>query len=390
MRFKAALSTKRDTGRAARELVEAIGDLSPNLVLVFVSHHHADEVEALLARLRSELATGNLIGCTGESIIGPNQEVEHAPAVSIWAAEIPDARVLPFLIDMEDVERFESAEDWRDRVGMAADDAPALIVLPDPFSIDVEHCLGALEMAYPGAKIVGGVASGANGPGQNRLLFNDQILRQGLVGVALSGPVRINTIVSQGARPIGEPYVITRAERNIIYELRGKPALGVLQKVYQKANAEDQTLMSQGNLHVGTVIDEHQRSFSPGDFLIRNLMGAVDGGAIAVAALIRPGQTIQFHVRDADSADEEMRQLLRTRIEQWNRPPAGGLLFSCNGRGTRMFNEPNHDIRLISEAAEGIQVAGFFAAGEIGPVGAKTFVHGLTSSLILFREPNGR
>lgn len=385
MQFKAALSTLTDTRAAISQLKAAVGDLDPDLVLLFVSPHHLENADALLADVRDKINARNLIGCTAAGIIGGDREVEDAPAISIWAAKLPDVRILPFIIDQQDVTSLEGNDAWRDHLIVSADAKPGFIILPDPFSIDVEHCLSEMDDAYPGSKIVGGLASAGRAPGENRLFLNDQVLRQGLVGVSLSGPIQIDTVVSQGCRPIGEPFVITKAEQNVIQELRGKPALEIVRSVFASASPTDQALMQTG-LHVGRVVDERGEKFGQGDFLIRNLMGVVEQSAIAINALIRPGQTIQFQVRDSKSADEEMRDLLTEEIAAMPTPPGGGLLFTCNGRGARMFGKPNHDIGLVNSIAKDCQVAGFFAAGEIGPVGNRTFIHGFTSSLILFRR----
>ncbi|GMU32455.1 MAG: FIST C-terminal domain-containing protein [Planctomycetia bacterium] len=386
MQFKAALSTLTDTRAAISQLKAAVGDLDPDLVLLFVSPHHLENADALLADVRDKINARNLIGCTAAGIIGGDREVEDAPAISIWAAKLPDVRILPFIIDQQDVTSLEGNDAWRDHLIVSADAKPGFIILPDPFSIDVEHCLSEMDDAYPGSKIVGGLASAGRAPGENRLFLNDQVLRQGLVGVSLSGPIQIDTVVSQGCRPIGEPFVITKAEQNVIQELRGKPALEIVRSVFASASPTDQALMQTG-LHVGRVVDERGEKFGQGDFLIRNLMGVVEQSAIAINALIRPGQTIQFQVRDSKSADEEMRDLLTEEIAAMPTPPGGGLLFTCNGRGARMFGKPDHDIGLVNSIAKDCQVAGFFAAGEIGPVGNRTFIHGFTSSLILFRRP---
>ncbi len=386
MQFKAALSTLTDTRAAISQLKAALGDLEPDLVLLFVSPHHLENADALLADVRDKINARNLIGCTAAGIIGGDREIEDAPAISIWAAKLPDVRILPFIIDQQDVTSLEGNDAWRDHLIVSADSKPGFIILPDPFSIDVEHCLSEMDDAYPESKIVGGLASAGRAPGENRLFLNDQVLRQGLVGVSLSGPIQIDTVVSQGCRPIGEPFVITKAEQNIIQELRGKPALEIVRSVFASASPTDQALMQTG-LHVGRVVDERVEKFRQGDFLIRNLMGVVEQSAIAINAYIRPGQTIQFQVRDSKSADEEMRDLLTEEIAAMPTPPGGGLLFTCNGRGARMFGKPDHDIGLVNSIAKDCQVAGFFAAGEIGPVGHRTFIHGFTSSLILFRRP---
>jgi small ligand-binding sensory domain FIST len=384
MVFKATISANSHTSAAVTEACEPLADLSPDLLMVFVSHHHGPDFESMLAAIGEKVNARNLIGCTGESIIGPDRELEQSPGLALWAAKLPGVRVLPFVLDQNDVNGFEEAETYHDHLGITPAEAPSFIILPDPFSIDVETCLADLDGAFPGSRVVGGMASGAQGPNQNRLFLGDQILRQGLVGVTLSGAIQIDTVVSQGCRPIGETYVVTKAEQNVIFELRGRPALEVLRGVFNEAEASDQALMQQG-LHIGNVVDERQDKFSQGDFLIRNLMGVAEENGLALNAFVRPGQTIQFHVRDKVSADQDMRRLLAGKVAAMSSPPMGGLLFSCNGRGRRLFGAPNHDIGLVNAVARGCQVAGFFAAGEIGPVGRRSFIHGFTSSLILFR-----
>ncbi|MBI5762496.1 MAG: FIST C-terminal domain-containing protein [Planctomycetes bacterium] len=385
MQFKSGLSTNPHTGAAVHEACAPLADFSPDLAIMFVSHHYGPEFEDVLDGVWGKLNCRNLIGCTGGGIIGPDREVEEAPGLVVWGAKMPGVRVLPFVIDQNDVNDFDGVEVWQEHLGVNPSEKPGFVVLPEPFSIDAESCLGELDKAFPGSTIVGGMASGASGPNQNRLFLNDQVLRQGLVGVSMSGPLVIDTVVSQGCRPIGDPFVITKADQNVIYELRGKPALDVLRGVFNKAAPHDQELMQQG-LQVGNVVDEHLGKFEQGDFLVRNLMGVVQETGLAVNAMVRPGQTIQFHVRDGKSADEEMRRLLTGKVASMTGPPTGGLLFTCNGRGRRMFGSPNHDIAVVNEAARGCAVAGFFAAGEIGPVGKRTFIHGFTSSLVLFRE----
>ena len=385
MIFKAGLSTAVSTHDAIREVAEPVASIAPDLVLVFMSMHHGPNFESVLADLRDAIPCRNLIGCTGDGIIGPDREVEQGPATAAWGAKMPGVRALPFFVDQNDVVNFDDNSAWYDRLGVTPDDKPSFVVLPDPFSIHMERCLAQMDDAFAGSTIVGGMASGARAQGENRLFINDQVLRQGMVGVSLTGPVRIHAIVSQGCRPVGEPFVITKADENIIFELRGRPALDVLRGVFNDANSADQALMQQG-VHVGRVVDERAGALGKGNFLIRNVAGVVQDDALAVTALVRAGQTIQFHVRDGTSADEEMRLLLTGKVANLRQPAHGGLLFTCNGRGRRLFGAPNHDIGVVNAIAKDCQTAGFFAAGEIGPIGNKTFLHGFTSSLILFHE----
>ena len=386
MAFKAAISTEAVTEAAMEEVCGALVAMKPDLLAVFASHHHEPGFEALIDGLQSRVSPRNLVGCTGDSIIGPNREVENAPAVAVWAARMPGVRVLPFVLDQHDLTGFDDAEDFVDRAGVRPEAKPSFVLLPDPFSIDAEQCLGRMNEAYPGCTIVGGMASGADAPGQNRLFLNDQVLRQGLVGVSLSGPISITPVVSQGCRPIGELLLVTKAKENVIQEIRGHPAIEILRAVYESAPTAEKALIHQG-LFVGCVVGRADKAESRREFLIRNLLGIVESKGLAVNTLVKKGQVIQFHVRDARSASREMKALLTGKIAAMDQAPGGGLLFSCNGRGRRMFGIPDHDITLVNRHARGCQVAGFFAGGEIGPLGGRAYIHGFTSSLILFNAP---
>ena len=386
MIIKAAISTASDSVGAAAELGQAVRGFMPDLAALWVSPHHGPDYAVIVDRIQELVSPRNFIGCSGESIIGPGREIEQAPAAALWVAKMPGVRVLPFVVDQNDLTTLDTDGQWHDRLGVKPEDVPTFIVLPDPFSIQFDACLRSIDGAFPGCAIVGGVASAAKAPGENRLFLNDQILRQGLVGVSLTGDLRVSTIVSQGCRPVGDTYVITRAEENVIYQLGGRDAYAVLKQVHDDADSTDRALIRQG-VHIGRVIDERLQTFGPGDYLIRNVAGIVENRGLAVTDNFRAGQTIRFHVRDALSADAEMRTLLESRLSKMHLPPRGGFLFNCNGRGTRLFPDRNHDIGLINQAIPECPIAGFFAAGEIGPVGGRTFVHGFTSSLILFHEP---
>jgi small ligand-binding sensory domain FIST len=180
--------------------------------------------------------------------------------------------------------------------------------------------------------------------------------------------------------------VVTKAERNIIFELGGKPALVQLREVFSALPTREQQLVQEA-LHVGRVVSEYQDRFEQGDFLVRNVVGIdSQSGAVAIGDYIRPGQTVQFHVRDEEAASAELAQLLAAARDKSSVLPAGALLFTCNGRGTRMFSQPHHDAAAIAQVFGPLPLAGFFAQGEIGPIGRQNFVHGFTASVALF-EP---
>jgi small ligand-binding sensory domain FIST len=389
-RCAAALSTAAETTAAVDEVCRPITDRlagPADLVIAFFSPHHAAHAQQIATALQTKLQPSHLLGVTGEAIVGGSREVEGEPALSVWAARLPGVDVMPFHLTFERAEG-GTFVGWPDALDSAWPTDSALLLVADPFTFPADVLLERLGEDQPGLPVLGGMASGGAQPGENRLLLGQQVHRAGAVAVLLSGGIRVRSVVSQGCRPIGKPLVITKAQQNVILELGGKTALAQLRELFDSLPADQQRLVQQG-LHVGRVINEYQAGFARGDFLIRNVMGFdPDAGAIAIGDFARVGQTVQFHVRDAQTADEDLRQLLAA-ASAGNRPPAGALLFTCNGRGTRLFPEPDHDARTIRDCLGDIPLAGFFAQGEIGPIGGQNFLHGFTAAIALIesREP---
>jgi len=264
--------------------------------------------------------------------------------------------------------------------------APVHLMICDPFTFPADLLLGHLNEAAAGVLVVGGNASGAAEPGQTVLFHDRSVRRDGAVGARLPGSVTVRTLVSQGCRPIGQSFVVTRAEDNVLLELAGRPPLERLRETVGALAPPDRELVTHG-IHVGRVIDEYKPEHELGDFLIRGVVGAdPETGAIAVGEHLEVGQTVQFHVRDAATADDELRSLLQREVHALPRPPAGALLFTCNGRGTRMFPTPDHDARMVSSFLGDVPMAGLFCAGELGPVGGRNFLHGFTASLAIFLD----
>lgn len=382
--FAAALSTAENATDALDEVCDAalaaLGD-TPDLAVAFVSPHH-DPDDAFAARLADRCGATSLLGSTGESIVGGAREIERSPAVSLWLARLPGASVQPMWLRYERTPEGGSVVGWPDELPETWPQGAALLLLGEPFSFPTDVLLDRLNEDRPGVPVFGGMASGSFAPGQNRLLYGPRVVDQGAVAALIHGDVSIRTVVSQGCRPIGRPLVITKAERNVIQELGGKPPLVQLKDLYPELSPREQQLVQRG-LHVGRVLNEYRDTFGRGDFLVRNVMSAdPETGAIAIGDFVRPGQTVQFHVRDSQSADEDLRELLAGAPSSGG--PRGGLLFTCNGRGTHLFDEPDHDAAAIGAALGQIPLAGFFAQGEIGPIGGANFVHGFTASLALF------
>lgn len=376
-RFASALSqhpvAAHAVGETAGTILERLDGDDPDLLVCFVSPHFVGAFEDLAFALRNLLEPQVVLGATVVSVIGDGREIEHAPAMSLFAACLPDATLTPVALEVASTPDGNAVVGWPELEG----DPGTLLAVADPFSFPVDGFLRRLNEDRPSLSVIGGVASAADAPGGNRLLLDDTVMDHGAVGVFVDGP-EIRSVVSQGCRPIGRPLVVTRANRNFVEELAGAPALERLQELAAAATEEEQALLRTG-LHVGVVVDEHRHDFGRGDFLVRNVLGADQAsGALAVGEQVEVGQTVQFHVRDAAAADEDLRALLTGQAA------AGALVFTCNGRGERLFGTPDHDAGVVASILGPIPAAGAFCAGEIGPVGGRNFLHGFTASVALF------
>lgn len=356
---------------------------APDLALFFASPVYSD-LERLVREAYLRSAASVMIGCSGQGIIGPGREIEGEHALSICNLDLPGARLYPRHIETDDVAALATPADWQQWAGLTPDEVNAWIVLIDPYTFDAENLAQGLASAYPGAPIMGGLASGMSSNG-TLLYLDGQVHESGAVIMAMGGAYTIQSVVAQGAAPIGEPWAITSVERNVLRTIGNRPALEVLRDTLNGLS-EPMRRRASRNILVGLAMDEYRDSFEQGDFLIRNLMGVDQNtGAVAIGAMPQVGQTIQFQVRDADAADQDLtRKLEQARAQLDGIEPAGALLCTCNGRGVGLFGSPNHDAGKVAETLGEVPLAGFFCNGEIGPVGGRTFLHGFTASLALF------
>ncbi len=378
------LSTRSNSRQALTELLDAAGPQLAGrrapLACLFGTINHALELGELAREIRTQGLADHVIAVTAESSAGGDVEVENSSALSLWILDLPGVKIEPVRIAYED----GLFLGWQEPPIGADETSRALILLADPFSFPADEFVSRLNDRRKGFRVIGGMASAAQTAGQNRLVIDDDEYRSGAVAVIVSGDLTIRTVVSQGCRPIGRHQLVTKAERNMIRELGRRPALEVLQEIFEDLEGPDQERVRRG-LHLGRVINEYQDHFGPGDFLVRNVLGGEPSGAIAVNDSLRVGQTVQFHVRDAATADEDLRGLLaNSATTPQDLSPDAALLFTCNGRGSRLFEMPNHDIGTIHEILGPVPTAGFFAMGEIGPIGSQNFIHGFTASIGLF------
>ena len=408
MQWINALSTSASLEKAIEEVVAKINaklTTSPDFGIVLISSAFASDFPRLMPILREKLPLQCVIGCGGGGIIGMKndyqpQEVEGKPALSLTVASLPDVEVVPFHVTADDLPDLDSPPNkWWDLVGVGMEEEPNFILLSDPFSAKINELLEGLDFAYPGATKIGGLASTTTMGMGSGLFYYDgddeqkMFLQEGTVGLAFTGNLKIDSIVAQGCRSIGEIYQVTQGEKNIILEMKtsdGEPdtPLNLLRDVINDLSSEDQEL-AQYSLFLGIARDEFKLELKHGDFLIRNLVG-VDPkyGAIAVGDRIRAGQRICFHLRDAKASADDLETLLTNYCNEQSQPSGvvGALMFSCLGRGEGLYGKPNFDSQLFLDYVNDVDLAGFFCNGEIGPVAGSTFLHGYTSVFGIFSQ----
>lgn len=386
-----ALSRKQSWEEALAEALEETAAVRPvHLAVLFASAFHEPHFGDLVARAYRETGADVLIGCSGQGIIGGQEEVEAQPALALLALSLPGATFRPVRLTQQDLTAERTSGARRLNLGTEPQAMRGLLVFADPFTIDCDGLVAALDESYKNVPKIGGLASGDHRAHRTWVFLNERAYPEGAVAVALGGAISLQTVVSQGCQPIGEPWMVTAADGNIIRSISGKPAYQVLVETV-RALPPDLRQRARTNLLIGLAIDEYKESFTRGDFPIRNLMGVdPQSGAIAVGAYPRLGQTVQFQLRDAGAADEDLRSLLTSAAANLGEQrPAAALLCSCNGRGVGLFGQPHHDARGVARELGPLPLAGFFCNGEIGPIGGKTFLHGFTASIALLVPEEG-
>ncbi len=381
MPFAAALSRHPDAAHGVGEVVGEVLDHlggAPDLAVLFFTAPHVATAEAAAATVQTLLDPSTFIGASAVAVLAGEHGVEDQPAMVLWAARTPGV-IAPVHITAQPVGGVSDGWTFEGLPDDLTTRARSLILLTDPFTFPVDEFIASTRRAHPGLALIGGLASAAKGPGGNRLLIGGRVTRHGAVGVLLEDDVGATSVVSQGCRPIGQPFTVTRSEGNVLFELGGRPALDRVLEMLESLPPEDRQLATRG-LHCGIAAAEAKLDLERGDFLIRGVLGADrDTKAVAVGGQVPVGSTIQFQVRDAATAGEDLRDLLEGHAAD------AALVFTCNGRGSFMFGDADHDARIVHDRVPGA-VAGMFCAGEIGPVAGRNALHGFTASVALFRD----
>lgn len=356
-----------------------------SLGLVFMTPHYFSHAPQVLEILRVHAAIPLLAGCSSQGLIAAGQEFEEQAGLVLGLFSFPHGNLEPRRFTQAQVEEANGPAYWHAELGIGNDATNGWLVFADPFHLDCDSWLRAWNEAYAPLPILGGLASGDFTEQRTQIYLNGDVFEEGGVAISFAGGLKLASMISQGCTPIGETWTITKVERNLIHEIGNRPAYEVLSETFNDLPSPEQK-KTRGNLFIGLVINEYLDEFHRGDFLIRNLIGAdPKTGAIAVGAFPRAGQTMQFQRRDAAAATEDMAALLeRARKNLAGSTIYGGCLCSCNGRGERLFGQPNHDAGMIQEHLGPLGLIGFFCNGEIGPVGDRNFLHGYTASLALF------
>jgi small ligand-binding sensory domain FIST len=384
-RFGDGLASDPDLVRAAematREALEPLAGRTPDLVCVFICGDDPDVAAEAAVRATEISGATATLGCTAGGVIGGSRGVEATNAVSVWAAVMPGVTIRTFHLEVMRTEGGLAVVGLPER----SDDDAVAVLLADPWSFPADGFIERSNDALGYLPIVGGLAAGPRGAGSTRLVVDGRVVERGAVGVLLGGPVAAQTLVSQGCRPVGPAMTVTATDGNIILGLAGTRALDKLEAVVNALEPREQALVS-GGLHVGIAMDEYIEEHERGDFLIRGVLGADrETGGIVVGDVVDVGRTVRFQVRDAEAADEDLRLLLERFNERSGFDTVeGALLFSCNGRGGHLFSTADHDVLAVRHGLATAGVAGFFAAGEIGPVGGRNHLHGFTASVLAF------
>jgi small ligand-binding sensory domain FIST len=362
-RFRAGHAAGADWREAVdaclKDLVRATGDAPAQpqrtnpLGFLYLTDVIADQAAGILDVLRRETGVEHWIGATGMGILGASAqgsgEYYDRPAVSALIADLPDDsfRVFPGRGD----DAAGAGSEW-----FEAQRPNVAIVHADPWAQRLPLMLDRRAEAS-GAYLVGGLAS-SRGP---MVQIAGEVSEGGASGAWIGSSINLIAGISQGCAPIGPAHVATTAQKNVVMEIDGRPALEVFEEEIGEMlarNLERCANFIYAALPVG--------GSDTGDYLVRNLMGIdPNKGWIAIGDQIESGDGIMFTKRDRATANADLVQMLQRLKKRVKRPIQGGLYFSCLSRGHNLFGDAGAEMAIVREVMGDIPLAGFFANGEI-------------------------
>ncbi len=391
MHWTSAVSDAPSFSEAIDQVAEQIstnldGQL-PDITLVFVSRHHAPSYFVAPELFASRLNGHVLVGCSASGVIGAGREIEGRPGVAVCAGVTPETDMQAFHLKQDDLPDADAPpEKWHDLIGVDPSEIRSFLLFPDPYTIKPDALISGLDFAFPDANKAGGLISGGSGPGTSALFVNGTVKRSGVTGIAFSGDIDLQSVVAQACRPLGRPMVVTESSENVISKLDGEQAIDALKSVFKSVTPRSKALFRRA-VQIGILNQLAGEADQTGEYVVRNVLGLVEEtGAIAVGENIREGQVVQFHVSDAETAEQDLRASLEDFMDGDHRIPSSALMFSCLSLGKRLHGQPDHDTSLFQDVVAPVPLAGFFSNGEISTTDGHTRLHGYTSSFAMFRE----
>ena len=362
------------TGPTSRKLVndclQQLGSVRGKYQLGFVyaSDTLSEDLEDILGRLKQETGIQEWMGTLGIGVCGTGAEYYDEPTLVVMLADI-DAKKFS-IIGTDDINEEKLLEEIS---SYCKDELPHVgIIHGDPSNPATPNIIEKISEAVPSAYLVGGLTSSNS---ENYQIANEII--KGCVSGIFFSP-EVSTIIghTQGCTPLDQQHVITKAERNLLIELDGHPALDVMRDDIGEVLAKDLNKIA-GYIFAGMPIE-----FSDtGDYLVRNIIGFdEEEKLIAVGDYLYEGSKFMFCRRDGNSAREDMLRMLGTMKARLQSKPHGGLYYTCLGRGRYQFGDDSEELKMIQDELGDFPLVGFFANGEI----FHNRLYGYTGVLILF------
>ncbi len=386
---------------------------APNLALLYITDQYAQDAEAILEHLGAELPlVTDWSGTVGVGIMSNNVEYWDEPAMAVMLLELP-------------------SDQYRVFSGVAplglGFEAQTALVHADGQTSDLGELITEMAARTEAAYVFGGLASSRRRSLQFAIGGDGNIsghgaasgvFEGGMSGVAFGPEVTMVSRVTQGCAPVSKSRVVTAADRNLVLELDGKPALNVLlddlavslERPEEAIDAVRSTLV--GLVSAGAVKQRHAGQGavrSTGNFgddvTVRHIIGLDPARrGIAIADYLEVGAELAFCRRNVQAARADLTRIcaeIREELEPQEislevahalqdseleaaphpaRRIAGAVYVSCSGRGGPHFGGDSAELHIVRRALGDVPLVGFFADGEI----ARGHLYGYTGVLTVF------